>query len=78
MSLSVSSPSFEVRPITLRAANAFVELHHRHHKPARGCVFCVSVWLQGVLVGCSESRVHRWRGCAQSTATTTGSESEDR
>lgn len=35
--------SLVVRPITLRQANAFVELHHRHHKPARGCVFCVSV-----------------------------------
>lgn len=35
--------SLVVRPITLRAANAFVELHHRHHKPARGCVFCISV-----------------------------------
>lgn len=32
-----------VRPITLRAANAFVAQHHRHHKPPRGCVFCVSV-----------------------------------
>jgi hypothetical protein len=41
----------DVRPITLRAANAFVEEHHRHHKPARGCVFCVSVWMADVLVG---------------------------
>jgi L-amino acid N-acyltransferase YncA len=32
-----------VRPITLRAANAFVKAHHRHHGEARGCVFCVSV-----------------------------------
>lgn len=40
-----------VKPITLRAANAFVELHHRHHKPARGCVFCVSVWSEGGLCG---------------------------
>jgi hypothetical protein len=32
-----------IRPITLRQANAFVELHHRHHKAARGCVFCISV-----------------------------------
>jgi hypothetical protein len=40
-----------VRPITLRAANAFVELHHRHHRPARGCVFCTSVWQDERLVG---------------------------
>lgn len=30
-------------PITLREANAFVERHHRHHGPARGCVFCIAV-----------------------------------
>lgn len=43
--------SLVVRPITLRAANAFVEQHHRHHKPARGCVFCVSTWTGEQLVG---------------------------
>ncbi len=43
--------SLAVRPITLRAANAFVEQHHRHHKPARGCVFCVSVWKDETLRG---------------------------
>lgn len=30
-------------PITLREANAFVDAHHRHHKPARGCILCVAV-----------------------------------
>lgn len=30
-------------PITLREANAFVELHHRHHGPARGCIAVVGV-----------------------------------
>lgn len=40
-----------VKPITLRAANAYVELHHRHHRPARGCVFCVSAWDNHTLVG---------------------------
>ncbi len=30
-------------PITLREANAFVEAHHRHHGPARGCIVCVAV-----------------------------------
>jgi len=32
-----------LRPITLRAANAFIAEHHRHHKPVRGCNFCLSV-----------------------------------
>jgi hypothetical protein len=32
-----------IRPITLRAANAYVEQMHRHHKPVRGCCFCVAV-----------------------------------
>ena len=40
-----------VMPITLRAANAFVSEHHRHHKPARGCVFCISVHKDGTLRG---------------------------
>jgi hypothetical protein len=44
-------PNLEVRPITLRAANAYVALHHRHHRPARGCVFCISVWQDGELCG---------------------------
>lgn len=29
-------------PITLREANAFVAVHHRHHGPARGCIMCVA------------------------------------
>lgn len=32
-----------VRPIGLRAANAYVSEHHRHHTPARGHKFSVSV-----------------------------------
>lgn len=35
--------TLRLAPITLRAANAYVAEHHRHHKPARGCLFCVSV-----------------------------------
>lgn len=35
--------SLVVVPITLRAANAFVEAHHRHHKAARGHKFSVAV-----------------------------------
>lgn len=30
-------------PITLDEANAFVRLHHRHHKPVPGAKFCVAV-----------------------------------
>lgn len=40
-----------VTPISLRDANAFVAAHHRHHRPARGCKFCVGVSDAGVLVG---------------------------
>lgn len=43
--------SLAVRPITLKAANAYVEQFHRHHKPTRGCVFCVSVWKHDELRG---------------------------
>jgi len=31
-----------VRPITLKAANAYVALHHRHSRPVAGCRFCIS------------------------------------
>lgn len=46
--------SLDIRPITLRAANAAIVRWHRHHDKARGCVFCVSVWsdeeLRGVAI----------------------------
>ena len=32
-----------VEPISLRAANAYVEQNHRHHKASRGHKFSVSV-----------------------------------
>jgi len=35
--------TLDLTPITLREANAFVEQHHRHHGPARGCIVCVAV-----------------------------------
>lgn len=34
--------TLEVIPITLRQARAFVSAHHRHHKPPRGCLFCLA------------------------------------
>lgn len=33
----------ELVPISLAEANAFVELHHRHHAPVPGAKFCVGV-----------------------------------
>lgn len=38
-------------PLTLREANAFVERHHRHHQPARGCVAVVGCQREGEIVG---------------------------
>lgn len=35
--------SLEVVPVTFREACAFVAAHHRHHKPPRGCRFCLGV-----------------------------------
>jgi hypothetical protein len=35
--------SLSVTPINLDEANAFVEQHHRHHKPVPGAKFCVAV-----------------------------------
>lgn len=40
-----------LKPITLRGANAYIAEHHRHHKPARGCISCVSVVEGGTLCG---------------------------
>lgn len=41
----------ELVPITLREANAFVEAHHRHHGPSRGCIVCVAVATEGAVCG---------------------------
>lgn len=35
--------ALQLVPITLREANAFVQLHHRHHKPVRGCIVTLAV-----------------------------------
>jgi hypothetical protein len=32
-----------VVPTTLRAANGFIAEHHRHHRPARGCISVLAV-----------------------------------
>jgi hypothetical protein len=41
----------KLTPLTLREANAFVEQHHRHHGPARGCHFVVGASVGGSVVG---------------------------
>ncbi len=33
----------KIVPIGMKAANEYVAAHHRHHKPVRGCKFCISV-----------------------------------
>lgn len=35
--------AMELQPITLRAANAFILVHHRHRPPARGCNFALAL-----------------------------------
>lgn len=39
----VTQSRLTIIPVTLRAANAFVAGHHRHHKPVRGCKFSLGV-----------------------------------
>lgn len=43
--------SLEIVPMTLREANRFVQHHHRHHRPDRGCVFTLGCEQEGELVG---------------------------
>jgi hypothetical protein len=38
-------------PVTFRQACAFVQAHHRHHRPPRGMKFALGVVADGVLVG---------------------------
>jgi hypothetical protein len=41
----------ELVPIDFKEACAFIEQHHRHHEPPRGCKFVVAVARDGVIVG---------------------------
>jgi hypothetical protein len=41
----------DLRPVTLRRANAHVAEFHRHNKPVRGHLFSVAVHSEGELVG---------------------------
>lgn len=40
-------PPLHVVPCTLREARAFVELHHRHHRPPQGGLFALAAAPQG-------------------------------
>ena len=41
----------ELRPMSLKDANAFVAEHHRHHKPVRGHKFSLGCFIGNRLVG---------------------------
>ena len=41
----------ELKPVTLAEANAFVQQHHRHHKPGTGHKFSIGCMGNGRLVG---------------------------
>jgi hypothetical protein len=43
--------SLRVVPITLKEANEFVRLHHRHHRRVPGCKFCLAVANEKEIVG---------------------------
>ncbi len=43
--------ALRIRPLTIKQLNAFVEQHHRHHKPVRGHRFSLGCTLDDVLVG---------------------------
>tara|TARA_R100001443_G_scaffold105007_1_gene113906 strand:- start:119 stop:568 length:450 start_codon:yes stop_codon:yes gene_type:complete len=45
------SQKLQIVPVRLREANALIDRWHRHHKPARGCLFCVGVATGGDVVG---------------------------
>lgn len=40
-----------IRPITLKAANAYVEQYHRHHGATTGCKFAVACYANNELCG---------------------------
>ena len=46
--------SLRITPINLDEANAFVSVHHRHHKPVPGAKFCIAV--SGPMPICSNCR----------------------
>ena len=49
--MRVSNGKLRLVPLTLREAIAYVERHHRHHQPTRGCVVVVGVEDDGEVCG---------------------------
>lgn len=41
----------EIKPTTLKEANKFVDMFHRHNKHCRGCKFCLALYNDNELVG---------------------------
>lgn len=52
-----------IRPLTLREANAYVALHHRHNKPVVGHRYSIGVSDSGGRCTVSPSWAIPWRGC---------------
>ena len=43
--------SREIRPLTLKEANAFVNTYHRHHSGTVGCKFAIGLFEGGKMIG---------------------------
>jgi hypothetical protein len=43
----------EIRPITLRAASAYINAYHRHHRATVGCKFAIGCFDGETMVGCA-------------------------
>ena len=40
-----------IKPSSLKEANEFITVYHRHHKAVRGCKFCIKAVKDGEVVG---------------------------
>lgn len=49
--LTMRASQREIRPITLKEANAFVDSKHRHHKGTVGCKFAIGLYECNKLIG---------------------------
>jgi hypothetical protein len=59
-------------PVTLRQANALVARWHRHHKPVRGCRFCIAAYntetgklVGAAIVGRPVARLVNWHSTVE-------------
>lgn len=53
------SPCLQLLPVSLRAANAFVQGHRRHRRPVQGAKFALAVTLSGSVRICGVAIVGR-------------------